>query len=565
MVSTGLGDSRMKTGHGHGRPPIAVLVLCLAGGLLVGACEGSDAWDQAFRKRYWGWMAGDGGATIKIGTLLLWVFGDTFAHADGQQAAATRNFSEILGNTIALHPLNGTTPPWNADGTWNSTSQEIRFYGRSWPVSPNPPATKDITYTETVAGTGPLGFSNTAQFFGSSCSGVGGPQWPAGGIYQSSRLALFTYFINYDSWAPIGHTIQKYTNVNTTSVSSWTCEAPGSIPNQYTTTSPDGCTLNQDPPLNWGVAVVKIPSGQTDAGHTYIYGTKRQACPTCSACQLYPGLIVAKVESDSEIYNYPRDTTPTGWKFRYRSWTSQCLGGVSCWSSTPPTSLALRNELHFVTGSVSPEFSIERVTHSGQSRWVLLHSLVAPLKNPNGSDYTGTIGQWLQNAAIANFREIVMRSSDTPLQFPGVTQGAKKYTSGVIMGSTARADIIANSYAEPGTGTPYGPADPKVVSGYNAYRNIHAVRGHRDISSAASINVSYYVWDHKRCSPSVDLCNAEVEKDLYYSAADAGAANNNSPPTDGHLGASISSFRFLEFPLKYVHPWCAQQSPNTCP
>ena len=157
---------RLKRAIGVGTL-LSVTLLC--------ACEAFDAWDNAFRKRYWGWMTGDGGATVKIGSHCSGSLA-TPTHGDGQSYSSTRVFSDILGNTIALHSLEATPsdPPTNNDTVWNSSSQEIRYYGRSWPTGGNPPAVKDITYTETIAGAGPLGLSNTGQFFGSGCSDIGG-------------------------------------------------------------------------------------------------------------------------------------------------------------------------------------------------------------------------------------------------------------------------------------------------------------------------------------------------------------------------------------------------------
>lgn len=141
-----------------------------------------------------------------------------------------------------------------------------------------------------------------------------------------------------------------------------------------------------------------------------------------------------------------------------------------------------------------------------------------------------------------------------------------------IIGSTVRSDIIAKQQTEPGTGTGWQPADRNVVSGYNAYRNVHAVKGHKELSTDGSVLVTYNVWGKKRCTPAAHPgypgaeCDALDEVDLYYSAqAATGVANNALPPIPSKQVNAVSSFRSLKFPTKYVYPWCNLESPVTCP
>jgi hypothetical protein len=267
-----------------------------------------------------------------------------------------------------------------------------------------------------------------------------------------------------------------------------------------------------------------------------------------------PHLILAKVQSDGALFTYP-----TGWSFRYAGGTTPCTGSA-CWSTTLPSTLSLRNSLSKVAQSIAPEFSVQWMTHNGDSRWILVHGGKVPLINLNGSDYTGTPPAWLAVKVDANFRQIVMRSSTLPTSFPGSANGATGSS-----GSTVRADTIAKNLTEPGTGNAVNAADPKVVSGYNALRSVHAVKGHAEISEPGNVTVTYYVWDILRCTTSQQTCTKPSEFDLYYTAADAGATGFTDSPKDGHLGNSISSLRALKFPLKYVRPWCTQESPSTCP
>jgi hypothetical protein len=193
---------------------------------------------------------------------------------------------------------------------------------------------------------------------------------------------------------------------------------------------------------------------------------------------------------------------------------------------------------------------------------------LANLMKENGTEYTPGNGDpdappWLVPSISANFREIVMRSSTDPKRFPGPNNGAK--LGNPPTGSTVRADTIAKRLPEPGTGSFIEASDLNVVSDYNAYRNVHAVKGHAVLSEAGNILVSYYVWGKKRCPLTQDLC-PNVEPDLYYSASAAGAANNSMPPINGTQVNAVSSFRTMKFPLKYVYPWCAMQNPtSTCP
>jgi hypothetical protein len=156
-----------------------------------------------------------------------------------------------------------------------------------------------------------------------------------------------------------------------------------------------------------------------------------------------------------------------------------------------------------------------------------------------------------------------MRSSTNPRQFPGPTHGTS-----TSYGSTVRADTIGKDLTEPGTGSPVAAADKKVVSGYNAYRSVHAVKGHSELSEPGNILVTYDVWGLARCDPSWDdqECDTAVypvEYDLYYTAADAGASGYFDGPHNGYQQYGVSALRSLKFPIKYVKPWCTLESPNT--
>lgn len=548
---------------------LQALGICLLGAIGADACEGLEDWDQPFRKRYYGWLQSDGGTSIVIRDKVLWVFGDTHVHTE--QDATKRNHGSFFSNSIAIHPLGSpaSTPPQAADGVLNATTS-VRYWARRATVAGNPPW--DITYD--AVPNHESGLSTAAPMFGSSCNTFGGGVfWPGGGTFAGSTLGVFNYTLaNLDNWAVVGHTIQKYSiPVGLEAYPQyWTCHSPATIPNQFTSSSPTMCDQAIDPSLLWGLTVVKVPAG-TDAGDTYIFGKRMAPCyvggtgDTCGACTS-ANLHLAKVETDSALHTYP-----TGWNFYYKAGSAECPGTSPCWSTAVPNNVSMRNILHVAATEIGPELSIEHVAPVGHpARWVMVHGGLVPLLGVDGSDYTGPIPQWLATAAGVNYREIVMRSSNAPGAFPGPAHGAQRKLGSTIVGSTVRADIIAKNLTEPGTGTTYNAVDRNVISGYNALRNIHAVKGHNALSADGHILVTYYVWGRARCDPT----NPEhddyeecpwTEPDLYYSAAAAGAASNADPPSDSAQANAVSSFRSLKFPTKYVHPWCAAQTPQTCP
>lgn len=556
------------------RLPLAGMLVAAG---LVGGCEAWPDWDNVFRKRYFGWLQSDAGNAILIGSKVLWVFGDTYVHAD--QDLGTRTTGVVFGNTIMIHPVGSpaSTPPAATDDLSFPTT--ARYFARNPATGQTP---WDITYAAvpTIAG----------EFFGNDCTSYGGPiKWPGSGIYQSGSLALFTYQLkSYQDWTIVKQRIHRHNGVpNESNLGAWTCQAPTEIPNQYATESPTPCELAQDPNLLWGLSVAKIPSGQTDAGHTYVFGWRAQpcyvdpqTCPSCSNIRMH----VAKVEQDSAIFTYP-----TGWKFLYKAGSVQCgaASTLPCWKPAIPNNLGKRNMLHVAADGVAGEFSVEWVVPQGKpGRWVLVHGGLAPLLRPDGTAYDPggadlMNAPWLQTSIDVNYRQVVLRTSDDPKNFPGPLHGARYPATGTPVGSTVRSDTIAFPQTEPGTGNVYPAVDPNVVSGYNAYRNVHAVKGHAMLSTEGNMMVTYYVWGKTRCAPDDSACGcavgevpdeetgkcpgARTDADLYYSQAAAGAANELESPLPANQVNAVSSFRSLKFPLKYVHPWCTSETPATCP
>ena len=498
--------------------------------LAAGACEGWEVWDDAFKRTPvcpgsdpncpyetitsclgagCGWSSSDAGSTVTLpGNRLLFAHGDTYLNPHWG-AHPLRHPRYIFGTTLAIAPLGDppSTPP---------QASAMRFYARSQGGSP-----KNIT-TRWVL--------DDQAYFRPACSGGAGTVWPGDGIVKGSTLWYFTWWV--EDFVIKQHVIQKYTGVTSSSTpTGWTCQTVTQPPPQYSVFPPTEAQRTLDPQLLLGVAIVDDPA-TTDL---YIYGTR--APPGGSELNA----VLAKA-TDSTIGTY------TSWQFLYKPGTQGC-GSSPCFVTNYPDSLSERNNLFFVAEGVAPEFSVDIVTHTeqgpygsfGGTRAVMVHGGNAPLMDANGEDYTPGPSSHLYTDYLANFREVVIRSSVFMIAFPDPNNGELQNFFG-IQGSTARADVLAKPDVWPEL---TGALDPNVVKGYNAYRNIHSLKGHAEISSAGSITVTYNVWKHW-------TCGLACEGNELAEATDLLAYSESLAASDSY----VSPFRFANFPLSVVYPWC---------
>jgi hypothetical protein len=549
------------------------------GALGVAACEGWEVWDEVFNRKTHGWMTGDGGSTVLLpgvsGTKrLLWVFGDTLGHPMVETHFLQWVPKFVFGNTLAIHPINNkpsSDPPAPLNNSNPGSPTATEFYGRDSQGN-----AAEITWEHT---------SGVKQYFrNKTCSGAGVVLvWPGDGlVVNGNELVFFTWWIQDETHEGSGlvlpyprqNVIQKMTGVTTTSTPfQWACSTTGvwQPPEQYSTFPPSDETFEADPPALWGVAVYRHTNG-----FIYIFGARQQ--PGAGDAALVDAIVAKTVDAD--IFE------PRKWQYAYKAgasikgpWgvTGGCSTSSWCWLgggvSSPvgqpiqngyPHLRSRRDDLHPAALDVGPEFSVERITHTEEgphgnisaSRFIMVHGALNPLLDADGNDVTQAhlaANPHLNGEVWSNLREVVVRSSNYLVTWPGPDNGDVYPSTGSLVGSTARHDIIAKGINWPSIGN-VGAADPNVVTGYNAYRNVHAVKGHADISPPGSIHVTYAVWSHWLCGDGV--CESawdDTTPVLAYSSMHS------------YLGAWVSPFRSMRVPLRVVYPWCrAHFSGSVC-
>ncbi len=521
------------SGRGIGRK-LTVLLLCSIAGLAT--CKDWEDWDNVFRKRWYGWKHSDNGYSIVVGNRVIWLFGDTFVH---EGTAATDQEYIIGGNTLAVHNLSSPpyTPPVTQDSD-PSASTGAHFFARN-----SAGAVRDITWS---------GTPGDLRFFGQKCNDNQNYDaakypflmWPGHGMATSAGLAVFSYETHFPSLFPRKTYVHKYGNY-LADPSQWTCQPPVVLShtvqysslNQPSPVAPDALTVSTDPPLQWGIAIVNATGGGS-----YIFGTRLEP----GGFDFFPDAKLAWVSVPSDVYDENK------WFFYYAAKTNGCTL-APCFKQIKPDNVAKRNDLATVAQDVAPEFSVDLVSHTetgvagtfSGTQYVMVHGTLAKLLDANGNEYTPPQGHFLQKDEIVNFRTVVMRSSSVATRFPRLIDGIGVFDSqGNKIGSTAIRDIIAKSVDG------YPPADREVISGYNAYRSIHALKGHAPISQDGSIVITYHVWRKQDCPVTQQTCD-RVQEDLYYNAAAAIVGPSEQ----------ISRFRFTKVPVKKVWPWCQAHGP----
>lgn len=498
------------------------------------ACQYWEWWDEVFNRSQ-GWFSSDGGSTVVLpGNRLLWVFGDTVTAPLNTSNPFEPTGGSVYGNTLGLHAI-----------------------GNPKETPPNPSAA--TFWARTKAG-GVTNISTSApdrvKFFRyKTCSGWddGAPTlWPGDGTMVGSSLFFMTWKLEFDTaGVPVvaENVFQKNTGVTSSNLpSGWTCSQSGVVhpPRQYG--SPvSAAEVFWDPPLVWGVAIYRHSNGWN-----YIFGHRKQ--PGSSAGELeIVDAVVAKA-TDADIFDY------TKWLYRYNEDTTTPAGSCSptarCWLNHYPNTVSTRDALRIAAVDVGPEFSVDKITHTEQgpfgpvsgTRFVMVHGAHTKLLNQNGNDFQPGSTSHLYPDYQFNFRVVVVRSVKDQLdKWPGPGQGDTSQS-----GSTARADILAKQINWPGYGS-VGPLDRNTVTGYNAYRSIHAIKGHGAISAPGNIMISYNVWRHWVCTDGT--CDNPAEDTTMV----LGYTSN-----DVVQGNYVSPFRFAQIPLRVVEPWCQAHFSGDC-
>jgi hypothetical protein len=578
-----------------------LLVPVVAAALWFVGCQGWPDWDQTFQKRFYGWVGGDSDCSIALpGNRILWTFGDSFIMPD--DTATDPKAQSLFGNTVAVGQLQAitSTPPHTPDADTTDPSSglfdaatDMHFFSRAnvdmtlAADNLDAPAGKvvDITYRG--------GNVNLGQFFNKDCVGGGtnrGVLWPVDGIVRGDLLAVFTWDVNPDKLQLTDIYLQKYSNIGG-DPKDWHCEAPAPIklPSQYLplpeyTAPSTGDAMNDtmaairnqdvyirdvDPPLLLGAAVVH------SGGYTYIFGSR----PHKGYTNIPGDVKLARVADGADLFS-----PLTAWEFLYET-GYYCPGSVPCWVPHYPVSPTDRDALRTVAPNVPSEFSVDELANPepGPDKppvFIMVHGYQVPLLGRAGEEFSPPADSWTQVPAAINFRGIRMRSTTDIEHFPDATSGVQAAFNGNDMiGSSASGDPIGRGYSDQhndellgSVGGTIDPVDKEVISGQNnAFRGVHAVKGHGAISDATTSGViyaSYYVHGQNRLPSAFGsliaefgaICPTSWSKDeaglLCEPEGTLAYGGSNSAFASDDLANRVSLVRFIKLNLNRVYPWC---------
>jgi hypothetical protein len=293
-------------------------------GVVVSAAEPANEWDAAFTRTE-GWTGGDVAGTVDLGQgRTLWLFGDTWIGS--VEAGRHKAGSRLVNNSLAISQTNTNAP---------RTPEQLHFY---W--GPNSAAKHPTAW-----------IVPDEKLFPPARNAEGKPVehwfWTTGGGIvvpnEQGKPALFIALFhiarttgkasvwNFESRGSVLAKVSNYRDP----VASWQVEQ---IPIQHAISSQQTREQPTSKELSWGQALVLHEKW------VYIYGVQESA-------PLVKKLFLARVATEqlSEMQ---------AWEF---------YAGDDSWSKQFSAAQAVADR------GVN-EFSVERMTHEHQSRWIMVQS-----------------------------------------------------------------------------------------------------------------------------------------------------------------------------------------------